>query len=310
MRQHLLSKSPERGQRRCSNLGLFPFSQKFRKSFLEINKWNGPFRFGPTGIFGNTFEGGPRWPVWSFLSVRPTCHFALGKIVVPSTALLYLTYKNNDQTRGGLGRVCATGMCHSIHCGACGISKTANWNFCWWKASLHYQDQLSSRPEEPTSNHCQCCIARHLCFHKLATDWSVLTIESFYSYGQHLCKFIGTKESSWLRKEFNSHRIGSVWDTNLAAVSFFGRPIWPPWRHVKSQCTQPLEVPWDTHGWTLNPSHYPTGDHLLTKGPEKSRYEIKGGCNITNILQDTTISDWPRYLPPCPTSFKSPHSVL
>ena len=190
------------------------------------------------------------------------------------------------------------------------LRSISNWNFCWWKASLHYQDQLSSRPEEPTSNHCQCCIARHLCFHKLATDWSVLTIESFYSYGQHLCKFIGTKESSWLRKEFNSHRIGSVWDTNLAAVSFFGRPIWPPWRHVKSHCTQPLGVPWDTHGWRLNPSHYPTGDHLLTKGSDKSRYEIKGDCNITNILQDTTIPDWPRYLPPCPTPFKSPHSVL
>ena len=22
-------------------------------------KWNGPFRFGPTGIFGTSFEGGP-----------------------------------------------------------------------------------------------------------------------------------------------------------------------------------------------------------------------------------------------------------
>ena len=162
------SKSPERGQRRCSNLGLLPFSQKFRKSFLEINKWNGPFRFGPTGIFGNTFEGGPRCPVWSFLSVRPTCHFALGKIVVPSTALLYLTYKNNDQTRGGLGRVCATRMCHSIQ---------GTWNFRNFKLKFLLNGKHpciiktnSSRPEEPTSNHCQSCIARHLCFHKLATD--------------------------------------------------------------------------------------------------------------------------------------------
>ena len=33
-------------------------------------------------------------------------------------------------------------------------------------------------------------------------------IECFHSRGQHLCKFIGTKESVCTRKEFNSHRIG------------------------------------------------------------------------------------------------------
>ena len=32
--------------------------------------------------------------------------------------------------------------------------------------------------------------------------------ERFHSPGQHLCKFIGTKESVCIRKEFNSHRIG------------------------------------------------------------------------------------------------------
>ena len=35
-------------------------------------------------------------------------------IVVPSTALLYPVCKNNNQARGGLGRVCATGMYLSI----------------------------------------------------------------------------------------------------------------------------------------------------------------------------------------------------
>ena len=30
----------------------------------------------------------------------------------------------------------------------------------------------------------------------------------FHSRGQHLCKFIGTKESVCIRKEFNSHRTG------------------------------------------------------------------------------------------------------
>ena len=32
-------------------------------------------------------------------------------------------------------------------------------------------------------------------------------IDRFHSRGQHLCKFIGTKESVYIRKEFNSHRI-------------------------------------------------------------------------------------------------------
>ena len=33
-------------------------------------------------------------------------------------------------------------------------------------------------------------------------------IECFHSRGQNLCKFIGTKESVYIRKEFNSQRIG------------------------------------------------------------------------------------------------------
>ena len=33
-------------------------------------------------------------------------------------------------------------------------------------------------------------------------------MECFHSRGQHLCKFIGTKESVCIRKESNSHRTG------------------------------------------------------------------------------------------------------
>ena len=33
-------------------------------------------------------------------------------------------------------------------------------------------------------------------------------IECFHSPGQHICKFIGTKQSVCIREEFNSHRIG------------------------------------------------------------------------------------------------------
>ena len=62
--------------------GRFPFSPKFRKFRLEI-KWNGPFRFGPTGIFGTSFEGAPLWPVLSFRSVRPKCPFPFDKLLSP-----------------------------------------------------------------------------------------------------------------------------------------------------------------------------------------------------------------------------------
>ena len=38
-------------------------------------KWNGPFRFGPTGIFDTSFEASLFWPVWSFWLVGPKCPF-------------------------------------------------------------------------------------------------------------------------------------------------------------------------------------------------------------------------------------------
>ena len=88
-------------------------STQNRKFRLEI-KWNRPCRIGPTGIFDTTFEGGLLWPVWSIRSVGPKFSFLFDKIVVPSTALLNPAYKNNNQTRGGLGRVCSTRMYRSI----------------------------------------------------------------------------------------------------------------------------------------------------------------------------------------------------
>ena len=38
--------------------------------------------------------------------------------------------------------------------------------------------------------------------------FSINFILCFHSRGQRLCKFIGTKESVYIRKEFNSHRTG------------------------------------------------------------------------------------------------------
>ena len=34
-----------------------------------------------------------------------------------------------------------------------------------------------------------------------------IAVERFHSRGQRLCKFVGTKESVYIRKEFNSHWI-------------------------------------------------------------------------------------------------------
>ena len=59
-------------------------------------------------------------------------------------------------------------------------------------------------------------------------------IECFHSRGQHLCKFIGTKESVCIRKEFNSQRIGMEYQHGRR---FIGTPKWPPWRHVKTLYT-------------------------------------------------------------------------
>ena len=48
-----------------------------------------------------------------------------------------------------------------------------------------------------------------------------------------LCKSIGTKGSIYVRKDFNSHRIGLVCQYGRRFI-VFGTPIWPPWRHMKT----------------------------------------------------------------------------
>ena len=58
--------------------------------------------------------------------------FPFDKIVVPSTALLYPAYKNNNQMHGGLGRVCATRMYCSI--GQMKFPKFQTGIFVEWKA--------------------------------------------------------------------------------------------------------------------------------------------------------------------------------
>lgn len=86
---------------------------------LEI-KWNWPFRFGPTEIYGTIPLTG------LFIFGRSDRNFPLHLIsVVLSTALLYPTFKNNNHlARGGLGR---------------GLSEISNLNFCWMESSLFAQ---------------------------------------------------------------------------------------------------------------------------------------------------------------------------
>ena len=68
------------------------------------------------------------------LAPRVKQPFPFDKIVVPSAALLYPAYKNNNQTRGGLGRVCAAGMYRSI--GHVTFPKFQTGIFVEWKAPL------------------------------------------------------------------------------------------------------------------------------------------------------------------------------
>ena len=94
-------------------MGAVLSAPKFRKFWLEI-KWTGQSRFGPTRTLGNTSK---RLFILtdSLISVGkcPKCPFPFDKIFVPSTAPLHPAYKNNGQTRGGLGRVCTIEMYRS-----------------------------------------------------------------------------------------------------------------------------------------------------------------------------------------------------
>ena len=87
--------------------------------------------FGPTGIFETSFEGGPLCLVGLSRSVGQKCLFSFDKIAAPSTALLSPAYKINNQTRGGLGRVCATTPLH-VHVE---FLKFLTRIFLAWKAS-------------------------------------------------------------------------------------------------------------------------------------------------------------------------------
>ena len=53
-----------------------------------------------------------------------------------------------------------------------------------------------------------CKIQKNSYFQTRSERLSIIHIERFHSRDQHLCKFIETKKSVYIRKEFNSHRTG------------------------------------------------------------------------------------------------------
>ena len=118
------------------NRGSFPFSPKFRTFQFEIKIWNGPFRFGPTSIFGTTFEDGLHWdrPVHFCRSYR-NVPFHLTKLLSTVPLPWVLLTITITKRAGGLGRVCATGMYCSIR-----LVKCPNFHkriFVEWKVPLN-----------------------------------------------------------------------------------------------------------------------------------------------------------------------------
>ena len=70
------------------------------------------------------------WPALKVVHFdRTKISLSVWQIVVPSTALLYPGYKNNNQARGGLVRVCATWMYRFIR-----HVKFPNFQTLEWKA--------------------------------------------------------------------------------------------------------------------------------------------------------------------------------
>ena len=68
----------------------------------------------------------------------PKSPFPFDKIVVPCSALWHPVDKNNNKTRGGLGRVFATGMYRSI--GPVEFPKFETEIFAEWKATYDYSN--------------------------------------------------------------------------------------------------------------------------------------------------------------------------
>ena len=58
-------------------------------------------------------------------------------------------------------------------------------------------------------------------------------VERFHSCGKQLCKLIGSKESVYIRKDFNSHKNGLVHQYGCCFI-VFGKPVSLQWLHMKA----------------------------------------------------------------------------
>ena len=90
-------------------------SIQFKIPDISVGTSNGTDHFG---LVPPEFSGPALKVVHFDRSVGPNCPFPFDKTVVPSIALLYPAFKINNQTRGGLGRICE-------------ISEISNRNFYW-----------------------------------------------------------------------------------------------------------------------------------------------------------------------------------
>ena len=83
----------------CGKLNRDPVAVKgllpFRIFWLEI-KWNGPFRFGPTAIFGTRFEGGPLCRSAHFGRSDRNVPFHLTKLLTPVPLFCILLMRTID----------------------------------------------------------------------------------------------------------------------------------------------------------------------------------------------------------------------
>ena len=69
--------------------------------------------------------------------------------------------------------------------------------------------------------------------HLIRIKGSLPYVERFHSRGKHLCKFIGTKESVYIRKEINSQKDILATPT-WPPFRCFGTPIWPLYIALKA----------------------------------------------------------------------------
>ena len=110
------------------------------------------------------------------------------------------------------------------------------------------------------------------------------TAERFHPRGQQLYKFTGTKESSYIRKRFSSHR-SEDWFEKPTWPLFhcFGTPIWPSWRHENALL---LVRTW-RHGGHVG-------------GQEQKHFAPLGTklcCHVNSLKKNLLY--WPPTWPPC-----------